>query len=99
MDDILKRSPFLDSLQAPAQASGEPAWLRERRASAAVYLQGASLPGFRDEDWKYTNLGILGQQRFDPAAFVSQPSIGATAEFIAPDEITVGSRSFPASAS
>ena len=89
MAEPVKRSQFLESLQAPAQAADVPAWLRDLRASAAAYLQGASLPSFKDENWKYTNLSILGRQQFALMAAASHPDQEALSKFIFPEDVSV----------
>lgn len=42
-------------------------WLAQRRAAGLARFQAHGLPGRRDEDWRYTPLGHLGEIAFMPA--------------------------------
>jgi Fe-S cluster assembly protein SufD len=52
---------------AVAPARGGPAWLAERRASAAAAFSEARLPTEADEDWRYGRVDELDLAAFSPA--------------------------------
>ena len=47
---------------------GDPAWLARERRQARERLRKESVPGPRQEGWRYTNLRPLLEQRFRPAS-------------------------------
>jgi Fe-S cluster assembly protein SufD len=47
---------------------GDPPWLARERGRARERLRKESVPGPRQEEWRYTNLRALLEQRFRPAA-------------------------------
>ena len=52
-------NPFEASLHAlPADSDGEPGWLGALRRESEELFRARGLPTPRDEDWRYTDLGI-----------------------------------------
>src|SRR5512144_2348865 len=62
---------------AAARSGSEPAWLRERRASAIGRFAEKGLPAPKDEAWRHTPVAPLTRTRFEPAPVDARPSAGA----------------------
>jgi Fe-S cluster assembly protein SufD len=46
---------------------GEPAWLRSAREDAFAEFDRVGFPTVREEDWKYTNTGLIARTAFTPS--------------------------------
>lgn len=53
--------------QFVAARTGDPAWLRERRATAAARFAAVGFPTPRQEDWRFTNVSAVAEAGFGPA--------------------------------
>ena len=69
---------------AAAEARGEPAWLRDRRAEAARAFAATPLPTRALRPWRYTDVGALDLDAFAPA----EPALRI--EAVAPDGAYAG---------
>jgi Fe-S cluster assembly protein SufD len=62
------RIPVVPALSVDAaRALDGPGWLRERRVQAAERAGAAELPSTDEEIWRYSRIGELDLERFEPA--------------------------------
>jgi len=60
-------SPFLsniDELLKSSDGKALPTWLKSRRQASLKRFQQVGLPTTKDEDWKYTNISPITQQKY-----------------------------------
>ncbi len=64
--DASQLASLLDS--AACAPSDAPAWLVERRAAARAHFERQGIPTIKDEAWRFTNVGPIGQCAFASAS-------------------------------
>lgn len=57
-----------DNISRSLNKRTSSAWLKDLRRSGAVRFQKTGIPTVKDEEWKYTNLGVLTGKTFQPVA-------------------------------
>ncbi len=75
--------PYLESLLAgqPQRAASPLAWLKALRAEAVERLGVLRLPTTRDEEWRFTDISLLGKTSFAPALGASCLEVADVAHF------------------
>jgi Fe-S cluster assembly protein SufD len=61
------RDRYLSAFEESADGKGRPAWLRRFRDEAKERFLASGFPNLKNEDWKYTNVAGIEEQRFGPA--------------------------------
>ena len=61
------RDRYLAAFERAADGEGRPAWLRRLRDEAKERFVATGFPDVKNEDWKYTSVAGIVEQRFDPA--------------------------------
>ena len=75
--------PYLESLLAgqPQQAASPLAWLKALRAEAVERVGALRLPTTRDEEWRFTDISLIGKTSFAPALGASCLEVADVAHF------------------
>jgi Fe-S cluster assembly protein SufD len=71
--DATRQVPFEGWLGSDDASPGRSStsWLQELRNSALARLRGRSIPGTKQEAWRYTGLKVLTEQQFRPCGAVA----------------------------
>ena len=75
--------PYLESLLAgqPQLEASPLAWLKALRAEAVEQLGVLKLPTTRDEEWRFTDISLIGKTSFAPALSASYLEVADVAHF------------------
>ena len=75
--------PYLESLLAgqPQLAASPLAWLKALRAEAVERVGVLRLPTTRDEEWRFTDISLIGKTSFAPALGASCLEVADVAHF------------------
>ncbi|MCB9771930.1 MAG: Fe-S cluster assembly protein SufD [Candidatus Omnitrophica bacterium] len=85
-------SPFIDTVQkysAELNKNNSPDWFKKVRENGLSRFTTLGIPTPKHEDWKYTNLAVLSNTPFKPAARVALSFQDQIQRICAKDEITI----------
>lgn len=68
-DSLLNRDAFLTELLKQVGASEKSGWLQQLRDGATKWVCHSVIPNTREEEWRFTDLSLLKQVKFNLAAF------------------------------
>ena len=88
---LTARDHYLSLFEARAPRLAGPRWLEPLRRTAIAHFAAAGFPTVRDEDWRYTSLGPLGEIPFEPPA----AETGADLPGEAVERLRVGGKDWP----